>query len=160
MQTSSSAHSVLPLALALMLAMSACHKKSEGAKGADAPPGTAKVSTAAPLAGDTAPPTLPPMLDRPPPAPVHISLHTPVPPQLNSLFQAPLFRRFFNLPDEAPSQHVQAVGSGVIYDADHGYIVTNNHVVANADKIQVTLNDRREFTAKLVGADAQTDLAV
>jgi len=52
------------------------------------------------------------------------------------------------------------VGSGVIYDAKNGYIVTNNHVVEKADKIQVTLADRRELTAKLVGADPQTDLAV
>jgi len=52
-----------------------------------------------------------------------------------------------------------AAGSGVIISSD-GYIVTNNHVVANADEITVTLNDNREFTAKVIGKDADTDLAL
>ncbi len=50
-------------------------------------------------------------------------------------------------------------GSGVIYSAD-GYIITNNHVVEFADEFQVTLHDNREFTARLVGRDASTDMAV
>lgn len=53
----------------------------------------------------------------------------------------------------------QSAGSGVIIDPN-GYIVTNNHVVDNASQITVTLSDKREFTAKLVGADPKTDLAV
>lgn len=53
----------------------------------------------------------------------------------------------------------QSAGSGVIIDPK-GYIVTNNHVVDNASQITVTLSDKREFTAKLVGADPKTDLAV
>jgi serine protease Do len=53
----------------------------------------------------------------------------------------------------------QSAGSGVIIDPT-GYIVTNNHVVDNASQITVTLSDKREFTAKLVGADPKTDLAV
>jgi len=51
-------------------------------------------------------------------------------------------------------------GSGFIIDAQHGYIVTNNHVVAGAEKIVVSLADGRNITAKLVGADDRTDLAV
>ncbi len=51
------------------------------------------------------------------------------------------------------------VGSGIIYD-DSGYIITNNHVVANAQQLLVTLYDGREFPAKLVGADKNTDIAV
>lgn len=57
------------------------------------------------------------------------------------------------------SQPQVGYGSGVILSKD-GYIVTNNHVVENADEIQVTLNDNRVFTATLVGADANTDLAL
>jgi serine protease Do len=53
----------------------------------------------------------------------------------------------------------QSAGSGVIFDPN-GYIVTNNHVVEGATQITVTLNDRREFSAKIIGADPKTDLAV
>jgi Do/DeqQ family serine protease len=56
-------------------------------------------------------------------------------------------------------QPVQGAGSGVLLSED-GYIVTNNHVVAQAEEIQVTLNDKRSFTAKLVGTDPSTDIAV
>lgn len=53
----------------------------------------------------------------------------------------------------------EAAGSGVIISSD-GYIVTNNHVVENADDITITLNDNREFTARIIGLDADTDLAL
>ena len=53
----------------------------------------------------------------------------------------------------------QAAGSGVLISED-GYIVTNNHVVEGADDIQITLNDNREFTARVIGTDADTDLAL
>jgi Do/DeqQ family serine protease len=56
-------------------------------------------------------------------------------------------------------QPVQGIGSGVILSTD-GYIVTNNHVIERAEQIHVTLNDKRTFTAKLVGADPGTDIAV
>lgn len=56
-------------------------------------------------------------------------------------------------------QPVQASGSGVII-SDDGYIVTNNHVIANADYIEVVLNDKRAFPAKLIGADPTTDIAL
>src|SRR5262249_12389337 len=56
--------------------------------------------------------------------------------------------------------HVHSTGSGVIFDAGNGYVLTNNHVINDADKILVTLSDRRQFTAKLVAADEQTDVAV
>ncbi len=58
-----------------------------------------------------------------------------------------------------PRHPDQSAGSGVILDPN-GYIVTNNHVVENASQITVTLSDRREFTAKIVGSDPKTDLAV
>jgi serine protease Do len=76
------------------------------------------------------------------------------------------FRRFFgdqfNSDDggrmlKTPPQH--GLGSGVIIDKD-GYILTNNHVVEDADNIRVALNDGREFTAKVVGRDPKTDIAI
>lgn len=51
------------------------------------------------------------------------------------------------------------MGSGVIISED-GYIVTNNHVIDQADKIEVTLNDKRSFEATLIGSDASTDIAL
>jgi serine protease Do len=63
-------------------------------------------------------------------------------------------------PDQVVGSAVPSgVGSGVIYD-DQGHILTNNHVVAGAQQLQVSLPDRRSFPATLVGADPQTDLAV
>ncbi len=53
----------------------------------------------------------------------------------------------------------EGVGSGIIYSSD-GYIITNNHVAADANAMTVTLNDGSEYTAKLIGADANTDIAV
>jgi len=60
---------------------------------------------------------------------------------------------------ERYNQPAVSFGSGVIISED-GYIVTNNHVIENSDEIQVVLNDKRTFTAKLVGADPGTDLAL
>ena len=53
-----------------------------------------------------------------------------------------------------------SVGSGVIVDAQKGYIMTNHHVIDGADEITVTLKDRRRFKAKLLGSDAGTDIAL
>jgi serine protease Do len=67
------------------------------------------------------------------------------------------FRHFFG---QVPHQYKQrGLGSGVIVSPD-GYILTNNHVVGHADEIHVTLLDKREFTAKVVGKDPKTDLAL
>jgi serine protease Do len=76
----------------------------------------------------------------------------------------PFFRRFFG--DEffrrfgIPRERRQSsLGSGVIVDSS-GHIITNNHVIANADEIKVVLGDKREFLGKVVGTDPKTDLAV
>ncbi|HUJ70902.1 MAG TPA: trypsin-like peptidase domain-containing protein, partial [Verrucomicrobiae bacterium] len=67
------------------------------------------------------------------------------------------FRRFFG---QVPREQKQrGLGSGVIISPD-GYILTNNHVVGAADEIKVTLSDGREFTAKVIGKDQKTDLAL
>lgn len=68
------------------------------------------------------------------------------------------FQQFFGRP-QMPSKPAEASGSGVII-SDNGYIVTNNHVVANADKVEVTLNDRHSYVAKVIGTDPSTDLAL
>jgi periplasmic serine protease, Do/DeqQ family len=73
------------------------------------------------------------------------------------------FRFFFgpNMPDEQlQEQPFQALGSGVIIDATKGYVITNSHVVQEADEIKVTLKDGREFTAKKIGEDQQSDIAL
>ncbi|MHB8382896.1 MAG: DegQ family serine endoprotease [Candidatus Binataceae bacterium] len=67
------------------------------------------------------------------------------------------FRRFFGQVPREYKQH--GLGSGVIVSSD-GYILTNNHVVGGAEEIHVTLMDKREFTAKVIGKDPKTDLAL
>ncbi len=85
------------------------------------------------------------------PAVVHISAQSEqTPTQFNP------FRDFFGDPFNGPRA---GTGSGVIYSAD-GYIVTNNHVVENATKVEVTLFDNRKFDAEVIGTDKKTDLAV
>jgi Do/DeqQ family serine protease len=73
----------------------------------------------------------------------------------------PTFREFFGdrMPQQQTPQRVQGVGSGVIVNSD-GYILTNHHVVDGAVEIRVELTDNRTFTAKLVGSDPPSDLAV
>ncbi len=70
-----------------------------------------------------------------------------------------LFRDFFGRPDLYPNRPDQGAASGVLISSD-GYILTNNHVVENAREVSVTLDDRREFKARIIGKDAKTDLAV
>jgi Do/DeqQ family serine protease len=76
------------------------------------------------------------------------------------LFDDPIFRRFFGSGGGGPREQVQrSLGSGVIVDAS-GLVVTNNHVIENADQIKVSLADKREFDADLILKDARSDLAV
>ena len=72
------------------------------------------------------------------------------------------FRRFFGLPDMpgGGQREVASAGSGVIVDADNGYILTNHHVVDQADQIQISTIDGEVFDAEIVGSDAATDIAV
>jgi serine protease Do/serine protease DegQ len=104
-------------------------------------------------------PTLAPVVNQVTPAVVNISVITRAPMEDNPLFQDPFFRRFFNLP-ERPQKREQAAGSGVIVDAARGYVVTNHHVIRNAEQVMVTLKDRRQFQARIVGADPGTDVAL
>ncbi|HUQ53653.1 MAG TPA: trypsin-like peptidase domain-containing protein, partial [Gammaproteobacteria bacterium] len=108
-------------------------------------------------------PTLAPLLQRVTPGVVNISVSGSAAEARNPLLEDPFFRRFFEGPDAPlapPSVPRQSIGSGVIIDADEGLVVTNHHVVQGADSIVVTLNDRREYNATLVGSDAGTDIAL
>ncbi|MCV9274544.1 serine endoprotease DegQ, partial [Escherichia coli] len=71
------------------------------------------------------------------------------------------FKKFFgdDLPDQ-PAQPFEDLGSGVIINASKGYVLTNNHVINQAQKISIQLNDGREFDAKLIGSDDQSDIAL
>ncbi len=74
-------------------------------------------------------------------------------------YSNPFLEFFYGYSAEAPRRRVLSNGSGVIISSD-GYIVTNNHVIERSDRILVVLNDQREFPARLVGVDKNTDLAL
>ena len=133
-----------------------------GAVAAMAPvPHPALAAAPIPEVGGAAVPSLAPMLSRITPGVVNIAVRGRVREQ-NPLLQDPFFRRFFNLPQDQQTQEreTQATGSGVIIDAAQGYVLTNGHVAANATRIEVTTKDNRRLTAKLVGTDSDTDIAV
>jgi serine protease DegQ len=100
--------------------------------------------------------TLAPMLENVLPSVVSIQVEGTAQMQTNMPEE---FRRFFGYPD-SQSRSFSGIGSGVIIDAEKGYIVTNNHVIDNADKIIVALNDGHEYQAKLIGKDPQSDIAL
>ena len=96
------------------------------------------------------------------PAVVYISTTQVMKVQQSPFFSDPFFRHFFgNMPGGGGPQRqiLHALGSGVIV-SPKGYIVTNNHVIAHASDIEVMLSDKRNFKAKLIGADKLTDIAV
>ena len=78
----------------------------------------------------------------------------------NPLLQDPFFRRHFGIPDSVLRRETRSSGSGVIVDARNGYVLTNDHVVRDANLIEVTTKDNRRFRAELVGRDPPTDIAV
>ena len=79
---------------------------------------------------------------------------------LAPFFNDPFFRQFFGQKFQVPRKELErSLGSGVIVNPD-GYILTNNHVISGASEIKVTLADKREFPAKVIGTDPQSDLAV
>jgi serine protease Do/serine protease DegQ len=94
------------------------------------------------------------------PGVVNIAVRGTVPAKDNQLYSDPFFRRFFDLPERPPEREFQSAGSGVIVDAERGYVLTNNHVIAQADEIIVGLKDGRRSQAKLLGADPEADIAL
>ncbi len=102
------------------------------------------------------------------PAVVNVSsskvVKAPANSQMEPFFNDPMFKQFFGEQfgeqfHHPKSEREQSLGSGVVVSPD-GYILTNNHVVDGATDIKVSLSDRREFQAKVVGTDAKTDVAV
>lgn len=157
---------VLPAVLALALLLAGCAPLPE-LSGTDAP----AVATQPERAGFPYRkarggfPTLAPLLRRVTPAVVNISVESKVSLEQHPFFRDPDFRRFlekFDLPiPESPrSGKRQSVGSGLIVDAARGYVLTNRHVVEDAESITITLKDRRSFNARLVGTDRRADIAV
>ena len=112
-----------------------------------------------PEIGGTPIQTLAPVVSRITPGVVGISVKGRVR-EDNPLAQDPLFRRFFNMQQVPIERETEAAGSGVIVDAAQGYVMTNAHVVENANSIEVTTKDNRRFNAKLIGRDPDTDIAV
>ncbi len=111
--------------------------------------------------GDGKMPTLAPMLEQSKPAVVNIATLSHVQVRDNPLLNDPFFRKFFNIPQQQPRQRSkQSLGSGVIFDAKKGLVLTNNHVIHRADEITVSLTDGRSFQAELVGSDPATDVAL
>ena len=104
-------------------------------------------------------PTLAPMIERVTPTVVNISTESRVVAR-HPLLDDPLFRHFFGDSRRAPERAKRGLGSGTIIDAKQGYIVTNHHVIEQADNIRVTLHDGRRFEAKVIGADPEADVAV
>jgi Do/DeqQ family serine protease len=112
-----------------------------------------------PLENENGVPSVAPVLKAVTPGVVNIAVRGRV--QVNNpLLADPFFRRFFDVPNSPIVRETQASGSGVIVDAQNGYVLTNNHVVRNADLIEVTLRDKRRLKAKLIGTDPATDVAV
>jgi Do/DeqQ family serine protease len=117
-----------------------------------------------PVISESGVPTLAPMIRKISPAVVNIATRGTIRERgaQNPLLDDPFFRRFFDVPpDTGPrARPFQSAGSGVIFDAHSGYIVTNAHVVENASEITVTLQDGRDLKAEIIGSDTPSDVAV
>lgn len=128
---------------------------------------TAQSSAGLPTAdGEGRPlPSLAPMLKGVNPAVVNIATYSTLQQRNNPLLNDPFFRHFFNIPDsyrqpQAPQKRQQSAGSGVIVNARDGIVITNFHVIKDADEVQVSLVDGRAFAAKVMGTDPDLDIAV
>jgi serine protease Do/serine protease DegQ len=104
-------------------------------------------------------PTLAPMLERTTPSVVNISTTGKVVVR-DPFFDDPFFRRFFDAPQQPRERRTTGLGSGVIIDAQNGYVITNSHVIDKAQDIVVTLENGQRFDAKVIGKDPGADIAV
>jgi S1-C subfamily serine protease len=103
--------------------------------------------------------SLAPLVRKTSPAVVNIAVLQPSPAEQNPLLQDPFFRRYFGVPDAA-LQPAIAAGSGVIVDGQRGLVITNFHVIRNAQAIEVITKDGRKLPAQPVGVAPALDLAV
>jgi S1-C subfamily serine protease len=122
------------------------------------PVGSSDASAPRVLAGP-AEESLAPLVRKTAPAVVNIATLQPSPAEQNPLFQDPFFRRYLGIPDAA-LQPTIAAGSGVIVDGERGLVITNFHVVRNAEAVEVGLKDGRKFPADPVVLAPQLDIAV
>ncbi len=113
-----------------------------------------------PAIADEPLPSLAPMLESVLPAVVNISTITRIEAADHPLLQDPFFRRFFDIPRTDQQRESSSLGSGIVVDAKRGLVLSNHHVIAKADEIQVTLHDGRTLEATLIGSDPDTDVAV
>ena len=114
--------------------------------------------------------TLAPILKDAFPAVVNISIIAKKQEIINPLLNDPFFNHFFKdfgefnhrfkNPNRPKSQKIQSIGSGVIIDGKKGYIITNHHVIENAEEIFITLHNQKKVEATLVGFDEATDIAI
>ncbi len=123
------------------------------------PVGDGGASSAPRVLAGPAEESLAPLVRKTAPAVVNIAVLQPSPAQQNPLLQDPYFRRYFGVPDSA-LQPAMAAGSGVIVDGARGLVITNFHVIRNAQAVQVILKDGRKFDAQPLGAAPNLDLAV
>lgn len=125
-----------------------------------ASPPAESYNVALPMTADQPLPSLAPMLEAVTPAVVNISTEGRIVMRRNPLLNDPFFRRFLDIPEQPRERRTQNLGSGVIVDAEQGYVITNHHVIRRADTITVTLRDGRQLKAKVIGSDPETDVAV
>ncbi len=118
-------------------------------------PATAQIS---PLLNSEGLPSLAPLVEQASPAVVNIRVSQTVSRRDSPMDES--WRRFFGVPEGMQPRQAVSAGSGVIVDAENGYILTNHHVVEDADEIQISLLDGEILDAEIVGSDAGTDIAV
>lgn len=111
-------------------------------------------------------PSLAPMIKQVHPAVVNISTYSTRQQSYNPLLNDPFYRHFFNAPEQhqyrqqQPQKRQKSAGSGVIVNGDDGIVMTNQHVIKGADEVHVSLTDGRSFKAKVLGEDADLDIAI
>ncbi|QIK78204.1 trypsin-like serine protease [Sphingomonas piscis] len=119
----------------------------------------AAASTAPPIVDDEKGVALPALIRKTSPAVVNIAVLQPSPAAQNPLLRDPFFRRYMGVPDSA-LQPALSAGSGVIVDSARGLVITNFHVIQNAQAVEVGLNNGKSYPAQLLGAAPQLDIAV